>query len=138
MATIITLNKMRKSETTNANVLVQAKQIKNDLFRVMASDNELNLLEVKEVENKALANLHFNYFFNRYSVCEKAQIIYDSGANHKFLYTNLELKGRGIAFLYKSDKGYNVYTATKLAFKKIRGQYSVKYAEQGVDVRSIA
>lgn len=138
MATIITLNKMRKSETTNANVLVQAKQIKNDLFRVMAFDADLNLLEVKEVENKSLANLHFNYFVNRYSAVEKAQIIYDSGANHKFLYTRLELKGRGVSFLKKNAEGINVYTATALAFEKIRGQYSVKYAEQGVDFRSIA
>lgn len=136
--TTIMINRYRKSETTNAGVLVQVRQIRFDLFRVVAFDSELEPLEVKEVETIALANLHYNYFVSRYTASEKVQIIYDTFGSHKVLYTNLEIKGRGVSFSHKTSEGLNVYTVTKLAFEKIRGNYSVRYAEQGVDFRSIA
>lgn len=136
--TTIMINRYRKSETTNTGVLVKLMQVEFNLFRVMAFNSELDLLEVKEVETIALANLHYNYFVSRYTASEKVQIIYDTFGSHKVLYTNLEIKGRGVSFSHKTSEGVNVYTVTKLAFEKIRSQYSVKYAEQGVDFKAIA
>ena len=47
MATAM-INRYRKTETTNTGVMVQTMQVAFDLFRTVAYDAELNLLEVKE------------------------------------------------------------------------------------------
>ena len=57
---------------------------------------------------------------------------------YKSLYTNLELKGRGVSFCYLSDKGYKVYTVTKKAFEKIRSQHTAKLVEGALNSQLIA
>lgn len=137
MATIINIQPMRKTETTNAGITVKLVTI-NDIYRVFAFDEDVNLLEIEECTELSLANLNFNYMVSKYSKIEKFDILYESmSVGHKFLYTNLDLKGRGITFNFVSDRGFKAYTVTKLAFEKIRSQYSVKFAEHGVDARQI-
>lgn len=137
MATI-NIQPMRRTETTNTGVTVKLVSVKG-IYRVFAFDNEVKILEVKEYTELSRANLNFNYMVSKYSKVEKFDIVFEtSGTGHKYLYTNLELKGRGITFNYASDRGYKVYTVTKLAFEKIRGQHSVKFAEHGIDTREIA
>lgn len=133
----IALNTIRKTETTNAGNTIKLVIVK-DTFRVFAYDSELNVLEVREVADLAKANLIFNNLVAKYSATETADILYQSGGtSHKWLYTNLDLKGRGIALSYVSDKGYKAYTATPLAFAKLQKAYSMKYAET-IDVKAIA
>lgn len=129
--------KTKKSETTNAGINIKLVAI-NGIYRVFAFDNEINVLEVKEYTEISLANLNFNYMVSKYSKIEKFEILFESsGTGHKYLYTNLDLKGRGISLSYISDKGYKIYSATKLAFEKIRANHSVKYAENGIDIREL-
>ncbi|GKU79881.1 hypothetical protein [Paenibacillus sp. L3-i20] len=45
--------------------------------------------------------------------------------NHYFLYTSLELKGRGIVQQETSRPGLNSYKVTINAFEKIKQQYSI-------------
>lgn len=145
MATIM-INRFRKSETTNAGIMVQTTQVAFDKFRTCAYDAELNPLEVKEcgrgqVAFNGIALQQHKNMVAKYSVIEteKVEILFESSSTeHKYLYTNLELKGRGVSFCYKSDKGYKVYSVTKLAFEKIRIKHSVKFAENGIDAREIA
>ena len=42
------INRFRKTETTNTNIIIQTTQVAFDLFRTVAYDAELNVLEVKE------------------------------------------------------------------------------------------
>ncbi|ATA72330.1 hypothetical protein ACILDT_00180 [Capnocytophaga canis] len=129
---------MRRTETTNTGVTVKLVSVKG-IYRVFAFNEQIDILEEKEYVELSQANLNFNYMVSKYSKVEKVEILFEtSGTGHKHLYTNLELKGRGISLSYISDKGYKVYSSTKLAFEKIRGQHSVKFAEHGIDVREIA
>lgn len=138
MATIINIQPMRRTETTNAGATIELVSVKG-IYRVFAFDNEVNILEMKEYTELSQANLNFNYMVAKYSKVEKVEILFEtSGTGHKYLYTNLDLKGRGITLNYVSDRGYKAYTVTKLAFEKIRGQYSVKFAEHGIDTREMA
>ncbi|GIM52029.1 hypothetical protein CAPN004_10590 [Capnocytophaga cynodegmi] len=138
MATIINIQPMRRTETTNTGVTIKLVSVKG-IYRVFAFNEQIDILEEKEYIELSQANLNFNYMVSKYSKVEKFDIVFESsGTGHKYLYTNLDLKGRGISLSYISDKGYKVYSATKLAFEKIRGQHSVKFAEHGIDTREIA
>ena len=44
---------------------------------------------------------------------------------HFFIYTLLEIKGRGITFIKKCNDGRNEYQVTNLAFEKLKKQYSI-------------
>ena len=144
MQTIV-LNKFRKTETTNTGVMVQTMQVAQNLFRTSVFDGELNLLEVKECGNgqaapHSIAIQQHRNAVDKYSATEtqKVEILWESMGQYKSLYTNLELKGRGISFSYQSDKGYRVYTATKKAFEKIKNQYSTKFVENELNAKLIA
>ena len=144
MQTIV-LNKFRKTETTNTGVMVQTMQISQNLFRTSVFDKELNLLEVKEcgkgqTASHSIAIQQHKNVVAKYSATEtqKVEVLWESMGQYKSLYTNLELKGRGISFAYQSDKGYRVYTATKKAFERIKNQYSTKFVENELNAKLIA
>lgn len=46
---------------------------------------------------------------------------------HYYLYTNLDLKGRGITFNEVDSKGRKVYTVTTRAYKQLENIYTISY-----------
>lgn len=139
------INRFRKTETTNTGVMVQTMQVAFDLFRTVAYDAELNVLEVKEcgrgqVAFNGIAIQQHNNVVAKYATTEteKVEILFESMGQYKSLYTNLELKGRGVSFCYLSDKGYKVYTVTRKAFEKIRSQHTAKLVEGALNSQLIA
>jgi len=144
MATAM-INRFRKTETTNTGVMIQTMQVAFDLFRTVAYDAELNVLEVKEcgrgqVAFNGIAIQQHNNVVAKYATteAEKVEILFESMGQYKSLYTNLELKGRGVSFCYLSDKGYKVYSVTKKAFEKIRSQHTAKLVEGALNSQLIA
>ena len=144
MATAM-INRYRKTETTNTGVMVQTTQVAFDLFRTVAYDAELNVLEVKEcgrgqVAFNGIAIQQHNNVVAKYATTEteKVEILFESMGQYKSLYTNLKLKGRGVSFCYLSDKGYKVYTVTRKAFEKIRSQHTAKLVEGALNSQLIA
>lgn len=134
--TTIMINRFRKVETTNTGVMVQTTQVAFDLFRTAVYNAELDLLEVVEcgrgqIAFNSIAIAQHNNMVYKYTQNEEktAQIVYESfSKTHKYIKTNLELKGRGIDFRCKSDKGENVYIVTKRAFERLKTQYATKFA----------
>ena len=106
-----------------------------------------SLLETKEKTSRSNSNSfngiaiqQHNNVVAKYATTEteKVEILFETMGQYKSLYTNLELKGRGVSFCYLSDKGYKVYTVTKKAFEKIRSQHTAKLVEGALNSQLIA